>query len=249
MLMSRSSKTPPVSQSTELATKRKSRTGSDLRDGLLAYALDPAAFSSRQVIRYDDSWVVVGDLYPKSSIHVLLIPRDRTKVVLHPFEAFKDAEFLAAAKAEVASVRLMMASELRQKYGKFSATEEARYGAMNADELVAEASLPAGRDWSKDVMSGVHASPSMNHLHIHVLSVDRYSPCLRHRKHYNSFNTRFLVPLDDFPLPATDLRWHPARQRYLDHDMLCWKCGKDFGNQFLKLKEHLRDEFDVWKAE
>lgn len=107
-------------------------------------------------------------------------------------------------------------------------------------------SLPKGRDWSKEVKVGVHAHPSMNHLHIHVLSVDRFSECMKHRKHYNSFATDFFVPLEDFPLAEDDVR---RKQEYLNQDLKCWRCGKNFGNKFARLKEHLAEEFEEWRKE
>jgi len=45
--------------------------------------------------------------------------------------------------------------------------------------------------------AGFHASPSMDHLHLHILSHDRYSPFMRTRHHFNSFTTPFYVHLDD----------------------------------------------------
>lgn len=43
---------------------------------------------------------------------------------------------------------------------------------------------------------GFHVNPSMNRLHLHVISKDHDSSYLRHRKHYNSFTTPFFVPVD-----------------------------------------------------
>ena len=98
-------------------------------------------------------------------------------------------------------------------------------------------------------MAGVHAGPSMNHLHIHVLSVDRESPCLKHRKHYNSFATPFFIPIEDFPLADDDRRRHPGQEGFLKQDFKCWRCGKNFENKFARLKEHLTEEFKAWREE
>lgn len=215
------------------------------RDGLAAYTVHPESFPPDRMIYHTDEWAVINDLYPKSSVHILLLPRDMSRSVLHPFDALEDTTFLAAVQAEVTKLRELVASELRRKYGRFSASEQTRIQAMEADDPPAE--LPPGRDWTKDVISGIHAHPSMNHLHIHVLSADRFSPCMRHRKHYNSFNTPFLVPVEDFPLAKNDKRRHPGREGYLDADLTCWRCGKNFGNKFARLKEHLAEEFEVWK--
>ena len=118
---------------------------------------------------------------------------------------------------------------------------------MNSDDLPDE--LPPGRDWSQSVISGVHAGPSMNHIHVHVLSADMHSSCMRHRKHYNSFNTPFLVDVDDFPLAEGDPRLRYMEMKYLRVDFKCWRCGRDFGNSFDALKSHLREEFEAWKRD
>ena len=88
----------------------------------------------------------------------------------------------------------------------------------------------------------------MNHLHVHVLSKDMVSPCMKHRKHYQTFNTPFFVPLDAFPLAEDDERRHPGHAGYIERKLLCWRCGEDFGNKFAKLKVHLAEEFERWKT-
>ena len=92
-------------------------------------------------------------------------------------------------------------------------------------------------------MVGVHAHPSMAHLHIHVLSVDRVSECMKHRKHYNSFATPFFVRLEEFPLAEGDR----GRGAYLENELVCWRCGRGFGRGFARLKRHLQEEFEGWK--
>lgn len=142
-----------------------------------------------------------------------------------------------------------MAKELQRRFGKFSAKErerdEAMEKALDAGEDINEAALPQGRDWSKDVIAGVHTHPSMSHLHIHVLSIDRHNECMRHRKHYNSFATPFLVDVEDFPLGTEDMM-RRAKEKWLDRDLVCWRCGRNFGNKFKALKQHLEGEFEEW---
>ena len=89
----------------------------------------------------------------------------------------------------------------------------------------------------------------MTHLHIHVLSRDRVSECMKRKKHYNSFNTPFLIDVADFPLAEDDVRRHPGKEGYLDRPLVCWRCGKNFRNGFAKLKRHLEEELEVWKRE
>lgn len=197
------------------------------------------------VIYYNEDFTIIHDRFPKSSLHLLLLPRDPSKTRLHPFDAFEDALFLSKVQTEAMKLRTLAAAELRRKYGKDSEQDRKRHEALGAEPVLDE--LPPGRDWEQDVMCGIHAHPSMNHLHVHIMSVDRYSERLKHRKHYNSFATPFFVNLDDFPLEKDDVRRHPGRQGYLQRNFICWRCGRDFGNQFAKLKLHLEEEFNEWK--
>lgn len=190
---------------------------------------------------------MINDMYPKSSVHTLILPRDFSKNVIHPFDAFEDPQFLAQVKEEVKKAKGIVAEELRRRYGKFSAAERPRIEAMEADDPPEK--LPEGRDWMKDVITGIHAHPSMTHLHVHVMSRDMVSECMKHRRHYESFNTAFLVDLDSFPLAKDDPRRHPGRNGILDQDLKCWRCGKNFDHKFSRLRKHLDEEFESWKRE
>lgn len=215
------------------------------RDALGAYIAKPETYPSNVVVYHNPDFVAIHDLFPKSTLHLLLLPRDPGKMRLHPFDAFNDPEFLAKVKTEVQKLRTLAAGELRRRYGKYSLQDRKREEALNSDPPPDE--LPPGRDWEKEIMCGIHASPSMNHLHVHVISVDRFSERMKHRKHYNSFGTPFFVDVEDFPLVEDDPRRHPGREGYLKRDFVCWRCGRGFGNRFTELKGHLEMEFDEWK--
>lgn len=45
----------------------------------------------------------------------------------------------------------------------------------------------------KSFKIGYHAQPSMVRLHLHVISDDMNSPCVKTKKHWNSFNTDFFL--------------------------------------------------------
>ena len=235
------SEQPPKTQNGTLPPEATTFLG---RDGLGAYIASPEAFPPSRVVYHSEKFVVVNDLYPKSSVHLLLLPREPAKTLLHPFEAFEDAAFLADVQAEVKKLRGLVEKELRRRFGRFSEKDKVREAAMDAEPMPAEEDLPPGRDWGKEVVSGIHAHPSMNHLHIHIISVDRVNECMRHRKHYNSFATPFFVPVEDFPMSSEDRRRHPGREGYLQSDMVCWRCHKNFRNKFARLKEHLAEEFE-----
>ncbi|XP_075146042.1 LOW QUALITY PROTEIN: aprataxin [Haematobia irritans] len=44
---------------------------------------------------------------------------------------------------------------------------------------------------------GFHNQPSMHRLHLHVISTDFISECLKTKKHWNSFNTKLFLPYED----------------------------------------------------
>ena len=249
-LLSPSKKSPAKSQSTTHAPPTLSTFSG--RAGLGAYTHAPDSFPSSRVISFDELYVTINDGYPKSSIHLLLLPRHPEKQLLHPFEALQDPLFLSSVQQQINNLHELVAKELQRRFGKFSAQDQKREAAiekaMEEGEDIDEASLPRGRDWSKEIMSGIHTHPSMSHLHIHVISRDRHNDCMRHRKHYNSFATPFLVGLEDFPLSKDEMAWR-MKERWLDRDLMCWRCGRNFGNKFKALKAHLEEEFEEWKKE
>ncbi|KAH7033220.1 uncharacterized protein B0I36DRAFT_321001 [Microdochium trichocladiopsis] len=271
-LMSPKTKVPARSPATANFYSRPSikLTSLNSRDGLGVYIADPASFPASRVIYHNDDFVAINDMYPKSSVHTLLLPRSAKWNRLHPFDAFASratennndndndndgtakarADFLASVQTEALRLKQLVAKELQRKFGKFSAQDSLRESILNGEtEWDAQTPLPQGRDWEKEVLVGIHARPSMNHLHVHVLSRDMFSECLRHRKHYNSFNTGFLIDVADFPLAEDDKRLHPGAAGFMDSDLRCWRCGRNFGNKFKQLKEHLAEEFEAWKRE
>lgn len=44
------------------------------------------------------------------------------------------------------------------------------------------------------LQAGFHAVPSMQRLHMHIISTDMISPCLKTKIHWNSFTTKFFLP-------------------------------------------------------
>jgi aprataxin len=223
-MMSASKASPPAKKPHTSNVVSKKISSFDPRHGLAEYLRDP---ENPRVLGYNEDFVVIKDLYPKATVHLLILPRDPVKQHQHPSEAFQDAAFFAKVNAEAEKWRSLAAKEL-------------------ARTICPPTKAIPERDWEAEIKVGIHSVPSMNHLHIHVISRDMHSTCVRHRKHYNSFTTPFFVKLEDFPLSEEDAdarkrNWHKG-------DMICWRCGKNFENKFTALKEHLEKEFDEWKA-
>ena len=179
------------------------------RSALGQYLARPNSFCN--TVMADERFVVIKDLYPKAKLHWLILPRSHTKD--HPFMAFEDLDFLQQVREYADYVKKEALKHLQQ-------------------------SLPFALDdnWIK---VGVHAVPTMDNLHIHVISKDMVSDSMKNNKHYNSFNTPFFVELDRFPIHENDAE---AYNSYIKGDIKCWACGHSFGRQFKRLKEHLNDE-------
>jgi aprataxin len=153
--------TRPVARPSEQTGPRRK----DPRDALGPYTTHPGNFPPTSVIFHNANFVYVRDRYPKSQVHTLLLPRDQSKTRLHPFDAFQDPVFLQSVKIEAAVLKRLVAAELKRMFGDQN-----------------------GRDWEKEVKVGVHAIPSMNHLHVHVMSRDNHSETMKTGKHYSEYN-------------------------------------------------------------
>jgi aprataxin len=134
------------------------------------------------VVEYDDDVVIIKDLFPKALRHYLIIPRDKVVTDQHPLTVF------------------------HRNYDKYSATELYALLSKQVDrtkQLILEdlqSVMPKCEENSLQLKSlglfvrvGFHAVPSLKNLHLHVITNDFHSPRLKHKKHYNSFNTPFFL--------------------------------------------------------
>lgn len=109
-------------------------------------------------------------------------------------------------------------------------------------------------DLSKDIMSylseitklefkaGFHAIPSLKLIHLHIISQDFISPCLKTKKHWNSFNTPFFVPCKDVMKQLGELGKVTFDKKTYedmeDQELTCPKTGKKF-KSMPSLKKYL----------
>ncbi|KAI5645347.1 scavenger mRNA decapping enzyme c-term binding domain-containing protein [Phthorimaea operculella] len=95
----------------------------------------------------------------------------------------------------------------------------------------------------RKLKAGFHAVPSMQRLHMHIISADMVSPCLKTKVHWNSFTTKFFIPYEDL---LKELRENGCIKKISNEDhkslmatlLKCNQCNympKNMPN----LKEHL----------
>ncbi|XP_012533516.1 aprataxin [Monomorium pharaonis] len=88
---------------------------------------------------------------------------------------------------------------------------------------------------------GYHAQPSMQRLHLHVISMDFNSPCLKNKYHWNSFTTPFFLPSSDVCRQLSDegkIKKALQYSEYLETKLKCHKCSMQPKNM-PALKKHL----------
>jgi len=89
---------------------------------------------------------------------------------------------------------------------------------------------------------GFHAIPSMNQVHMHVISQDFDSPCLKNKTHWQSFTTEFFIDAEEFIEKLTE---HGSTffidQNYYENilkgDLKCPKCQTKLAT-IPKAKQH-----------
>lgn len=167
---------------------KKTKYSDIIKNGLGAYLDRPETFPPSQVIGFNENAVYIWDLYPKGSVHAIILPRDIEKRDMNPYDAFSDKKFLNEMNIEAQKLKTLVAKELKRMYGKYSEADKKRveYEKRLANGEVKEGEeVPEGRDWEAEVKVGFHSRPSMNHLHIHVMSRDCHSPCIKKGQHYS----------------------------------------------------------------
>nr|KAF6432883.1 aprataxin [Molossus molossus] len=89
---------------------------------------------------------------------------------------------------------------------------------------------------------GYHAIPSMSLLHLHVISQDFDSPCLKNKKHWNSFNTEYFLESQaviEMVQEAGRVTVQDGMPELLKLPLRCHECQKLLPS-IPQLKEHLR---------
>eukprot|EP00762_Andalucia_godoyi_P006437 ANDGO_02838.mRNA.1 Aprataxin len=179
-----------------------------------------------QVYFEDGAFRVIYDGFPKSRIHLLIVP-------VQPRAHHHGMQSLS--KADIPFLESMLGLA-RRLVGFFESPEFAGLEGVNAQ---VKASAQAG------FRVGFHAIPSMRPIHLHVISADFDSPCLKTGNHFNSFATAFLVHpqiIIEMLRAGDSLINYATVVEGLVHgnkEFECFRCGEPFRE--LKIaREHLR---------
>ena len=209
---------------------------------LLVYILEPEKHPDR-IVRDSPDAVTIRDKYPKAQVHLLVLPKWHPHRDLHPHDAFEDPDFLAMMRLETKEALTIAIPMLKSKMN-----DTLKEGGMKDADVKA---LLGQRDFEMDFQIGIHAHPSQHELHVHVISRDMVSRHPYSPRHYQSFNTPFLVPLRLYPLSPDDMRREVRYQNanLQKNDFECWRCGKNFGTNWGKTLKHLDAEFNSWIRE
>ena len=189
---------------------------------LLNVCRDPEASHPETVVYYDEKYLVMRDKFPKAIVHLLALPRCSDKKI--PYSGPLDFR----AKSDAAVIREM----------------------IDVAHKALEQTFP---DQSLDqIRFGFHMHPSMQPLHMHIISTDFNSPSLKTAKHWNSFTTDFFVDALDLAerleacsddadarrIIETQFGNEERANKLLKTPLRCHRCGEKM-RTIPQLKEHI----------
>lgn len=127
----------------------------------------------------DENVLIIKDAFPKALRHYLIIPKSPNKTHVHPLLVFQnDPQFYTLIENYVKKTKQLIIDDL---FGS---------GLLKFDKAD---TLATQEFMNRFLKAGVHSIPSLSNLHVHVITQDFYSSRLKHKKHYNSFTTKFFV--------------------------------------------------------
>jgi aprataxin len=194
----------------------------------------PETLPSSELLAHTPTSLTLFDAFPKSIFHFLILPR-----ITPPLTVFDLANLWTLLKCDREHAKKLLAG----------LEEDAKVlREMIEDEMMRR----YGFKWG--IWTGFHGAPSMEHVHLHVLSADLCSEKMKHKKHYNSFHPKlgFFLHLEEV------MSWFDAEPSYfetvsqlkrnqyepiLKEDLSCWRCGHVMKNM-PTLKAHLEEEWD-----
>ena len=187
--------------------------------------IDPPGVISPVLLASSSRCAIVNDAYPKASVHMLVLPLDVRLQSLN----------------DLTHSHVDLLLDMKRTANEFIAHSR-RDATVSAQSALPSASPP----WTWPFAMGFHAIPSLPMLHMHVMTLDLHaSPRVKKRAHYNSFATRYFVPVDTV---IADLRQNGFVTVNQDVEALhqlekeayrCLWCGSTAFTQLPALKVHI----------
>ncbi|KIY50868.1 hypothetical protein FISHEDRAFT_20919, partial [Fistulina hepatica ATCC 64428] len=198
------------------------------------YVKKGAALPSSILFSQSSDTLTIFDGYEKSIFHLLILPRPKPPLRLKDYTTLSTLISADKARAKDVVVSLKKAS------------------VVAVEEIEKEMRKRYGFVWP--VWCGFHSAPSIDHLHLHVISADLCSDRMKNKKHYNSFHPKlgFFLDIDDV------LSWFDAEPSYFESvsnidvvraekllkgPLECFYCNVEFKNIPI-LKAHLQEEWN-----
>lgn len=163
----------------------------------IASAKDPAALpTTDSVLFFDDRTITIYDKFAKACYHFLVLPRIPFRLSTTSSSS-SSASTLSASNGKLnfgsttsnsvpASHMKSISSLLASPYSAEVLDAVHKASDRVLDHIRSDMLEKYGTTW--EIERAFHAVPSMEHLHLHVVSMDLVSDRLKHKKHYLSFH-------------------------------------------------------------
>ncbi|KAJ6596834.1 HIT-like domain-containing protein [Mycena vulgaris] len=196
---------------------------------------NPSKLPPSVLFSHSPSNLTIYDTFPKAIFHFLILPRVQEPSTVSELSNLR--KLLSGDKARAKQVITALRDDAQTLRAEIEEEMLGRYG------------------FKWDIWTGFHGAPSMDHLHLHVLSDDLHSDRMKNKKHYNSFHPKlgFFLDIDEV------LSWFDAEPSYysamakldtkhyesmLKEDLVCWRCNTALKN-IPALKTHLQEEWEA----
>jgi aprataxin len=178
----------------------------DKSSGLSFLSLEQSMNDITLQVYRNDEFVCIKDKYPKARVHLLLIP-------------------LLASTSGTKLLKLEQLIRLPKPIEFLKLIQEISTKIID-DFVIEEVSLSLSKIQKSNLICGFHAVQSMQPLHMHIISNDFQSNCLKNKKHWNSFNTCYFIKLNELILHLQEISELMIKQK---------QTNKTIGDEYFKM--------------